>query len=185
MNKSILVIIFVILSISLSSCALTKIAGHYGSSGNDKNGRLNVDTFTTKFNSYRIGSLPGSWKKVRIKGGDLAFYNSPQDSTITINSDCRKAKRGYSLKALSKSLVTGIKNKELKDRETINVDSSKGLYSKYDAKLNGEIFGLSTLVYKSQKCNYDFSYSSSLEAFDSNENIFKIFISGFKEISAK
>ncbi len=185
MNKSILVFIFVILSFSLSSCALTKFAGHYGSVGNKKSGNLNGDIFTTKFNSYRIGPLSDGWKKIRIKGGDLAFYNSSDDSTITINSDCSKEKRKYSLKALSKSLVTGIKNKELKESKKIKVDTSEGLYAQYNAKLDNEVFGLATLVYKSQKCNYDFSYSTDDTDFEQNQASFLSFISGFKEISAK
>lgn len=185
MNKLILIISFVILSFSFSSCALTKFAGHYNSVGNKKSGNLNGQVFTTNLNSYKIGSLSDSWKKIRIKGGDLAFYNSSDDSTITVNSDCRKEKRKYSLKALSNSLVTGIKDKELKERKSIKVDISEGLYSRYNAKLNNDIFALATLVYKSQSCNYDFSYSATESDFETNHPVFRNFISGFKEISVK
>ncbi|MGH7884221.1 MAG: hypothetical protein ACRENO_00845 [Thermodesulfobacteriota bacterium] len=184
MNKTIFIVFSVILSFSLTSCALTKFAGHY-KSVDKKSGRLNGQVYTTNFNSYRIGILSNDWKRINIKGGDLAFYNSSFDASITTNSTCQKEKRRYSLKALSNSLVTGIKNKEIKIRENIKVDLSQGLYSQYSAELNNENIALATVVYKSEKCNYDFSYSSTYNKFEKNLPTFKNFISSFNEINAK
>lgn len=184
MKKLYMTFFFAFLALSLSSCAVTRFAKHYGSV-DGKKGNLRGEVFVSDSNSYRISKLPAEWKKIKIKGGDLAFYNSSYDSTITVNSVCDEAKRNYSLKALSKSLVTGIENKKLTKSEMVDVDKSKGLYSEYLATLDNEIFSLATLVYKSEKCNYDFSYSATEDNFQTSIDTFKNLISRFEEISAK
>lgn len=184
MKKIYLAFFFVSISLSLVSCALTKFAGHY-SSVDSNSGKYSGNTFTTESNSYRISKLPDGWKKIKVKGGDLAFHNSSSDSTITVNSVCKEAKRNYSLKALSKSLVTGIEDKKVIKSENLEVDKSNGLYTEYIAKLDGDLFSLATVVYKSEKCNYDFTYSATEGYFNSNLNTFRNLVSGFEEISAK
>lgn len=172
------------LLLSMASCALTKFAGHY-SSVDSNTGRYSGNIYTTDRNSYRISELPDGWKKVKVKGGDLAFHNSSSESSITVDSVCKEAKTNYSLKALSKSLVTGIEDKKIVKSENLKVDKSEGLYTEYVAKLDGELFGLATVVYKSEKCNYDFTYSATENHFSSNLNTFRNLIAGFEEISAK
>ncbi|NIP30051.1 MAG: hypothetical protein GTO02_07565, partial [Candidatus Dadabacteria bacterium] len=158
MNKIFTYGTLLFLTITLNSCAAGKFINAY-ISVNKKGGTLNGQIYTSPYNSYKIGKLDNNWKRINVKKGDIAYYNKESDSTITVNSDCRKEKRRYSLKALSNSLVVGFRNKEIIERKELDIDQSTGLYNEYAGTLNGQEISLATVVYKSQKCNYDFSYS--------------------------
>ena len=182
MNKTYLSIFLSIVLITLSSCGIGGFVKAY-QSVDKKPGSLNGNVFTTQYNSYKIGSLDKDWKRISIKKGDLAYFNKISKSTITLSSDCREAKRRYSLKALSNSLVVGIKDKKIIERSEFDVDKSVGLYTEYDAVVDDEQISLATFIYKSEKCNYDFSYSSSKDSFSDTVDDYINFISDFEELS--
>jgi len=127
-----------------------------------------------------IGTLPESWKRIGIEGGDLAFSNSVADSTITVNSTCDERKTRYSLKALSESLITGIKNKKAESRQDIQIDGQPALKSIYTGSLNNTPVMIETRVFKKNECVYDFTYASSPSNFDTEAGVFDEFISRFK-----
>ena len=139
--------------------------------------------YSSKRNSYRVAELSDGWRKVAIEGGDVAFHNPRSGLAVTVNSVC--GGRDYTLEKLSDSLLAGVGRKKMKTRRSVAVGDGEGLYTEYDAALDGETFGLATVVYKSPKCLYDFSYSASLEGFGPNLGEFLDFVSGFEEIRSR
>ena len=166
----------------LSSCGVTKFVGYYASAGDDDQGELEGQIFQTDDTSYRIGSLPSSWQRQDIEGGDLAFRNTQFDGTMTVDSTCNEKKKNYSLRALSESLLIGIKDKEAISREEITVDGIPALRTIYTGSLDNVSLKIVTVVLRKNICIFDFTYASSPEHFDIGIVDFNNFISQFKAL---
>ena len=167
----------------MSSCSAAKFLVNYASGDDGKSGKMKDWVYTTKLNSYRVAPLSQDWERVPIEGGDIAFYNPASDLVLTVSSLC--ADRDYDLRTLSDSLVVGLSKKRIKLRKDIEVGGAVGLYTEYEASLDNESFMLATVVRKSGKCDYDFSYSAGPADFKANLGKFIDFVSGFEEIWAK
>ena len=166
--------------IFLGSCSVTRFVGYYVSSGKGNSGELSGNVYKSEDTSYSIGSLPGGWQRVRVKGGDLVFQNSGLNATITVNSDCDGKKVNYNLPVLSESLLIGISGKELESREEGIIDGQSALYSIYSGKFDGVPIKIATLVFKKGSCLYDFTYASSPDSFETGYRDFRAFTSQFR-----
>lgn len=164
----------------LGSCSIGKFVGSYAYSGSGDKGKLNGLVYTSEDTSYRIGTLPEGWKRIGIKGGDLAFSNVSGDSTITVNSTCDERKTKYSLKALSESLIVGIKDKEAQSRQKTEIDGQDALSTIYTGMLDKAPVKIDARVFKKYNCVYDFTYASSPDNFDAGAAVFDEFISQFR-----
>lgn len=182
MRKLLTPVTLLIFMIVLSSCGVTKFVGYYASAGDDDQGELNGQVFQTDDTSYRIGTLPTSWVRQDIDGGDLAYRNTQFDGTMTVDSTCNEKKKNYSLKALSESLLIGIKGKEALEREEITVDGQPALKTIYIGSLDNVPIKIATVVLRKNICIYDFTYASSPEHFDIGIVDFNNFISQFKAL---
>ncbi len=167
----------------VSSCSATKFLMSYASGDDRKPGKMKDWVYTAELNSYRVAPLSQAWERVPIEGGDIAFYNPASDLILTVSSLCTD--RDYDLQTLSDSLVVGLGKKRVKLRKDIEVDGAAGLYTEYEAFLSDEKFALATVVHKSPKCDYDFSYSADPADFEANLGEFIDFVSGFEELWAK
>jgi hypothetical protein len=164
----------------LESCSIGKFIGYYASSGSDDNGKLKGQVYTSDNTSYRIGALPEEWKRIGIQGGDIAFSDVAGDSTITVNSTCDERKMKYSLKALSESLIVGIKDKKAQSRQKTEIDGQDALSTIYTGMLDNVPVKIETRVFKKNNCVYDFTYATSLDRFDTGAAVFDEFISQFR-----
>lgn len=168
-----------------NSCSAIKFVTYYAGTdtrSESSNGGLTGNFYEAKGTSYTIGYLPPTWKRIKIKGGDLAFWNESLDSTITVNSTCDKNKTRYSLKALSNSLVIGVKDKSLVESSEFIVSGEKALHRTYLGKLSEDQIKMSTVVLKKGSCIYDFSYVSKPDNFEGGFDQFNNFVSQFRII---
>ncbi len=183
MREKVFFFIALLLIFLMNSCSATKFLMTYASGDDRKPGKMKDWVYTAESNSYRVMPLSQDWERVAIEGGDMVFYNSPSDLMLTVSSLC--ADRDYNLQTLSDSLVVGLGNKRMKLRKDIEVGGAVGLYTEYEASLDDKSFALATVVHKSSKCDYDFSYSADPEDFKANLGEFIDFVSGFEELWAK
>ena len=171
-------ILLVLSSVAFSSCSVFRFAKIYGSSDQEK-GVLTGDLYSKNSTSYRIGELNSDWKRVKIDYGYLFFANKNKTAAITVNSTCESGKTEYSLRALSGSLLIGIKGKKLLGREEIVVDNEKALLSVYDAVVDQDRLKIATVVFIKGECVYDFSYTNISDNFDLYFNDFIGFLAEF------
>jgi hypothetical protein len=165
-----------------NSCSVIKFARYYASADTQStkpSGKLIGRVYESKSTSYEVGELSDKWKGIKIEGGDLAFWNHEIGATITVNSTCNQ-KGNYSLRILSEPLVIGITDKQMVERNELNIDGQKALESIYLGKLDNVSIKLSAVVLKKNDCIYDFTYTSSPNNFDRGFSDFKEFISQFK-----
>lgn len=173
----------ILIVIIATSCSAFRFAGIYRAEGRTVDGELSGSVFTAENTTYAIGSLSGDWERVRSERGDLMFWNRKSNAVITVDSVCDENKLKYNLRALSESLVTGIKDKELLLRDNVEIDGMEALYSQYEAMADGMRIGVSTVVLKSGECIYDMSYSSMIGNFNHNLQEFLEFASDFRVIN--
>ena len=172
------VITFILL---LNSCSIAKFAKYYaGADPYSASGSLHGLYYEKEHTAYVIGGLPDTWKRIEIRGGDLAFLNQQDNSTITVNSTCDKNKIKYSLKALSNTLLIGIDDKKLMESSEPMVSGEIALQRIYEGNLSGVPIEISTVVVKKGDCIYDMSYSSTRDKFDNWFGEFNEFVSQFK-----
>jgi hypothetical protein len=86
----------------------------------------------------------------------------------------------YSLKALSESLIVGVKDKKAESRQETQIDGQPALMTVYTGSLNNTPVKIETRVFKKNNCVYDFTYASSPARFDSGAQVFSEFISQFR-----
>ncbi len=176
-----LLLVFIAIIFLLSSCSIAKFARYYAGAGSDSSsGRLYGLYYEKEDTAYIIGSLPDTWKRVEVRGGDLAFLNPQYNATITVNSTCDKNKTKYNLKALSSSLLIGIEDKRLIESREREVSSEISLQRIYEGNLSGVPIKISTVVVKRDECIYDMSYSSGRDNFGNLFGEFNEFVSRFK-----
>ena len=178
MNRLIVTILMCVLF--LSSCSVTRFVGYYISSDSGNDGELSGNVYRSDETAYSIGTLPGGWERVKVRGGDLVFQNAGLNATITINSDCDGKKVNYNLPVLSESLLIGINGKELESREEAAIDGNPALYSIYTGKFENVPIKIATLVFKKGRCLYDFTYASSPDSFGAGYREFRAFASQFR-----
>ena len=176
-----ILIIFIFL---LSACSIAKFAKYYaGADSYSSSGSLHGLYYEKEDTAYIIGSLPDTWERIEIRGGDLAFLNPDDNSTVTVNSTCDRNKIKYSLKALSNTLLIGIDDKQLIESSERKVSGEISLQRIYEGNLSGVPIKISTVVVKKGDCIYDMSYSSARDNFDNWFGEFNEFVSRFKIIS--
>lgn len=168
----------------LTSCSVVRFFS-YASSSTPSRGELRGNTFYSPSVVYEIGELSPSWTRIKVEGGDMAFYNKEKVATITVNSSCRRGDVPYSLKALSESLTIGIRKKEELSRAVITVDDMPAMRVHLKGELDGEPIEMCTVVLKKEGCIFDFSYSSSPANFASGVSDFDEFVLMFRMIQRK
>ncbi|HEX3034535.1 MAG TPA: hypothetical protein VHT73_05280 [Thermodesulfobacteriota bacterium] len=163
----------------LSSCSVFKFAKYYASADDNEDGKLKGRVYQSEYTSYEIGELSERWEKIKVGGGDVAFLNENIGATITVDSTCNK-KGKYSLKALSESLLIGIEDKKLIQRNELTLSGENALSSIYTGKLDGVPLKINAIVFKKGNCIYDFTYTSSPDNFSNGFGDFHEFISNFE-----
>lgn len=163
-----------------SSCSVVRFAKLYGDSDTGKEGKLSGNIYRTEKTTYRIGKLSDGWELVESDRGDIFFWNNSKKATITVNSVCDENKIKYNLKALSDSLVTGIKDKKMINSDKVSIAGTDALYTEYQGIYNGYDIGIATIVLKKQKCVYDFSYSAGAKNFNNLLEEYLEFTSDFE-----
>lgn len=177
-------VIFVAIIFLLNACSIAKFAKYYaGADPYSSSGSLHGLFYEKEDTAYMVGGLPDTWKRIEIRGGDLAFLNQQDNSTITVNSTCDKNKTKYNLKALSNTLLIGIDDKKLIKSSERTVSGEVALQRIYEGNLSGVPVKISTVVVKKGDCIYDMSYSSTRDKFENRFAEFNEFVSRLKILS--
>ena len=150
--------LYLLLLLLTASCSSVDFIKAYSSLDTSKNFKDNI--FIKEDITYIVGDLNHGWELIDMEYGDLAYYNKSWNSTININSTCKRSK-DYSYVLLSDSLLTGLQNKKLIERSVTTVNREDALESKYYGEYESNRVKISVVVYKHDFCIYDFSYVSS------------------------
>lgn len=137
---------------------------------------LRDGTFSKGRLSYRVVEPGSEWSKVGFADNDLAWHKG--GVVMAMNATC-EGHGDASLDVLSRHLVFGFSNTELKERESRMLDGREALWSRYQAHLDGVPVELETLVLKKDGCVHDFSRVVPEGHFDQDRAAFNALIDGF------
>lgn len=111
---------------------------------------------------YRVGRLPASFARVRVKGNDLAFYE-PKRGTIAVNATCQ----GYDdvpPVALLNQLLFGTTERHYLVDEQVTLDGRGAQHCVVDAELDGVPLRMEVYLLTRAGCVFDLSYLSDRRA---------------------
>lgn len=126
---------------------------------------------------FRIGTLPGSWQRVQIADGQLAFHHS-QGGTILAHATC-EPQADASLDVLTNHLLFGIEQRREQARTPISLDGRQALRTCLVGRLDGVPIALELVVLKKDGCTYDLQLASSPQVFAHRQPDFQRFVDGF------
>jgi hypothetical protein len=127
---------------------------------------------------YRVGAMPAPWRQLEVKDNDLAYFIDATGHTMALNATCEEH-GDPPLDVLTRHLLMGFTERELRAQERQSVDGREALRSRYGAKLDGVPVELALLVLKKDGCVYDFSYIAPPALFEQHLGDFDRLVAGF------
>lgn len=134
--------------------------------------------FYGKEATYAVPIPSKDWRRVEIRGGDLAYYHEPDESTLLINSDCRRV-QDVPLKALTFQLLIGMTEEKILKQEAISLDQREALMTTAQAKVDGVFRMFKIVVLKKDNCVFDIILAADKQSFSERESDFDALVNGF------
>lgn len=124
---------------------------------------------------------PGAeWAPVDSGTADVAFRNSGDSSTLSVNSVCDQY-QSLSLEELSKTLTSGFDSLQEHSSGPAVVGGFPALSKVISAKLDGHPFKMAFAILRSKRCVYDISLIAKPENFEARMGDFNAFLVSFHE----
>lgn len=140
---------------------------------------FNGAVFQKRTVDYRVARLGADWKRVDVRGNDLAFHHEAQ-GTIAVNATCE----GYDdvpAIALANHLLFGITQRTYLTDEEVTLDGRGARHVRVDGELDGVPLRLEIYLLVREGCVFDLSYVSQPSAPASA--VFERFVHGFHVIA--
>ncbi len=129
--------------------------------------RFDGTTFHKGELSYRVGQLSPDWRRVHLKGNDLAFYR-PAYGTVSVTARCEDYD-DVPMRVLFNHLLFGMTNRKYLVDEEVTLDGRGALHAVTEAELDGVPVRLENYLLVRSGCLFDLSYVSSLSGPGSDE----------------
>lgn len=130
---------------------------------------------------YSMGALPPGWRVVHQESAAIGFYNPDVGGVIEANASCRDDAEATPLEALTRLLLIGYTDRDIKAQEKVPLDQREALRTQVDAKLDGVPMSLELLVMKRNGCIFDLSYAAPPDRFTRGAGAFEQFVHGFAD----
>ena len=114
---------------------------------------------------YSIGEPGNNWRRLYLKGADLAWINQRGDSIVLVNSQCKEAK-DIPLVALTSQLLIGMTEQSIESQTALPWSEREALETVVTAKIDGVPRKLSIFVLKKNSCVYDIVFAAPPQFFD-------------------
>ena len=131
-----------------------------------------------KRTSYAIGALPDSWKPIKIKDADFAYFRPDGGVSISVNSTCG-INGSVPLQALTAHLMVDMTDRKIEPSKEILMDGRAALETVMAAKLDGAEVKMDLRVVKIESCVYDFTYVAPPDSYGKGFDDFEAMVAGF------
>lgn len=128
---------------------------------------------------YRVGELPGHWKRVWLEDNDVAFSEPGTGRAVSVNATC-EGHDDPPLPVLTRHLLMGFTERQELSQRLIPLAGREALRSRYLAKLDGVPVQLELVVLKKDTCVFDFTYVAPPEAAEERLADFEGLLAGFE-----
>jgi hypothetical protein len=130
---------------------------------------------------YRMGALPAGWRVVHLESAAIGFYSADVGGVIEANASCRDDAEATPLAALTRLLLIGYTDRDIKAQAKVPLDEREALRTLVDAKLDGVPMSLELYVMKRNGCIFDLSYAAPPDRFTRGSSDFAQFVHGFAD----
>jgi len=131
--------------------------------------------------AFRVGDVPGDWRRVNVDDTALAFRDA-RGSSILVSGRCDLKVDDVPLIALTNQLVIGTTERELVKEETLPFDRREARHTVMKAKLDGVPLVWDAYVMKKNGCVYDMVYVAPPDRFDEGSAAFEKFATQFHSV---
>lgn len=137
--------------------------------------------------SFRVATVPPTWRRVSLPYADLAFRDDARDASILLNSRCSPSDRDAPLVALTDHLILGTTARRVTREETVPFDGREAQHTLLEARLDGVPMAYDIYVLKKDGCVFDLVYVTPPPAAPdgvatSGAVEFERFVSGFHTV---
>lgn len=133
--------------------------------------------FQSRQASYYVQAPGPGWQPLSFSGNDLAWGRG--DSLISVNSEC-EGHGDPSLEVLTGHLLIGFEDREILDRERLQLDGRGALRTRALASLDGVPVELEMVVLKKDGCVYDLIHTAPRGSLSEGQSAFDAVVSSFR-----
>lgn len=129
--------------------------------------------------NFRLGKLDSSWRALPERlGTDAAFENPRSGAVIAVESLCQRYE-DERLSTLTKQLISPFSQVEIIKQETGMLDGRESLHTSFRGRLDGVPIESRTVVFRKNRCFFDFLLHSKDKISANDEADFKRFVEAF------
>lgn len=129
--------------------------------------------------NFRLGKLSSSWQALPEKlGADAAFENPRSGAVIAVESLCQRYE-DERLSSLTKQLISPFSHVENLSQESGMLDGRESLKTSFRGRLDGVAVESRTIVFRKNRCFFDFLLHSKDKISADDEADFKRFVEAF------
>ncbi len=133
---------------------------------------------------FRVGPIPGSWRKIVVEGARLAFRSDAANSTVAVNARCKVDGDDVPLASLTQHLFLEFTERTVTSQSTVSLDGRQALRTEVSAALDGVKKQYLVYVLKKDSCVYDFMYiAAEPDALVGARAEFERFVQGFATVA--
>ncbi len=131
--------------------------------------------------AFRIGPPPASWRALESDEALLAFRDDASRATIAVNGRCHRDGDDVPLQALTHHLFLQFTDRELVEREELQLDDRAALRTELVARLDGVPKHFTVYVLKKNGCVYDFLHIADVHS-EGAQRDFRSFVRSFRAV---
>jgi hypothetical protein len=132
--------------------------------------------------AFRVGPIPGSWRRIDAQGALLVFRDDDAHASIAVNGRCRRDGDDVPLQALTHHLFLDFTEREVEQQDRFDLDGREALRTRLHAKLDGVEKQLDVVVLKKDECVYDFFHVAPPGGSSEPQDHFMTFVRGFATV---
>lgn len=106
--------------------------------------------------AFRVPPVPSTWRQIQVEGESLAFRDSREEATISVNGECGRNAPDVPLEALVHHLFLQFTDRHILEQERFMLDARGALRTEMRASLDGVPMHFVAIVLKKNGCVYDF-----------------------------
>ncbi|MFH1831055.1 MAG: hypothetical protein ABH871_09845 [Pseudomonadota bacterium] len=140
---------------------------------------LTPDRYYEKGKYYRVGILPGGWKRMATPAYTISFYSEDYKSSISTDAYCGRSVRDRTLASLTGDIITALEDRKFSDEKEFMLDGRGAIRQQVEGKVDGVPTLVDLVTLRKNACVFDFYLVSpkeaSLDATEDFEGFFNAF----------
>jgi hypothetical protein len=132
--------------------------------------------------AFKVPKSPGSWTRLDVDAGALAFRDEANDATIAVSGRCKVDGEDVPLRSLTQHLFIQFTEREILKEEVVPFDGREAMHTVVVAKLDGVPNQFDVWILKKDGCVYDLYYIAPPARFEVGVGAFRDFVKGFTTV---